>query len=378
MMMRNLLVTIALTASILVFSASAGAVDSRPIEAVRAKKVLDGSDLKVIDDFLSQAITEVLNASDFSSISNIRAIIVANSPSAVSGQVQFADQFSESAKKHVGDALLQADGLTPPKRSFVIVTNLLMLLDDLADPRLVELPLKYAGDKNSVISYLAVHCLTNPEIVKKLNAEKEPDTARQIAASLDDIIATSPPETLGLIASFAGSVKINEGIDLLLKVADKRIASYAGWSVKFELLDAAILQQLADKMVSSPSEQASAGRRFGQLFSYVCQRYIKGNKILNKTQKEQLVSVLLETEKNCLTKFIKKPSFAFKKAIEAGDLNALLAEHNNLLGDTTKQGILPAELNFDYGRDNNGSQLTHPVELAAAPQALNTPPAAGS
>ncbi len=353
---------------LLLFIAPANAVDVRDMEAVRDKKVLDDADLDIIDTFVSQAVDEILNAQDFSSISNVRALIVANSASNEPGQEQFAQQFSESAQKHIEDALQQAEQLTPPGRRFKVITNLLMLIDDLADPHLAELPLKYLNSGNAVISYWAVHCLTNPKIADKL----ELDTARQIASRLEAVVATGSPEILRLIASFAGSVNIPEGDDLLFKVADRRIASYADWSVRCELVDADILKELADKMASAGADRAAAGRRFGQLLSYVFQRYIKGADTLNQSQKEQLVSVLVETERTCLPKLTGKPSFGIKKAIESGDLAALLEEHNNLLGDATKEGQLPAKMGFDYGKDNTGVSLTHPLELASPPDSAGS------
>ena len=356
------------------FITPCGAVDSRAIEAVRAKKVLDSADLKAIDDFLTQAVNEILNTNDFSSVSNIRSIIIASSASNEPGQVQFAEQFSQSAKNQISAALQKADGFEQGHR-FKIITNLLMVLDDLADPRLIDLPLKYAGDKDVVISYWAVHCVTNQAIVTKFNSGKESDAVRKVVLRLDEIISGASPETLGLIASFAGSVKNPEGEGLLLKVADRRIASYADWSVKCELVDASILQILADKMISSGPDKAAAGRRFGQLYSDVFQRYIKGAKILRQSQKEKLISVLVETEKSCLLKLLKKPSSAIKKAIESGDINALAAEHNNLLGDATKQGVLPVEMSFDYGKDNSGASQTKPSQLAEPPPGKISPSA---
>ena len=347
----------------LVFLASVDAVDTRYIEAVRAKKVLENSDLQTIDDFVSRAVGEILTTEDFSSISNIRSIILANSVSSEPGQVQFEQQFSESALKHVGAALQQAEGLTPPGRSFKVITNLLMLIDDLADPRLVDLPLKYVESENGVISYWAVHCLTNPKVVDKLQL----DTARRVAGRLESAVVLGNPEMLRLIASFAGPVKIPEGDDLLLKVADRRIASYADWSVCGELIDADILKLLADKMVASNPGRGAAGRRFGQLLSYVFQRYIKGADTLKQSQKEQLVSVLVETERACLPKLTGKPSFGIKKAIESGDFTTLLEEHNNLLGDSTKQGLLPAQMDFDYGKDNGTAASTQPLQLSSPP-----------
>ncbi len=361
---KSLLIIVCLALLPLVFAAPAGAVGTRGIEAVRAKKVLEPADLRIIDVFLAQGVGEILNTQDFSSISNIRSIILANRASDEPGQVQFADQFSESAKKHISAALHSADALTPPARSFKVVINLMMLLDDLADPRLVDLPLKYIGHNNPVISYWAVHCLTNPDIVDKLNSSKEPGTARQIARRLDEIVPASSPETLGLIAAFAGSVT-SDGEDLLLKVADRRIASYADWSVRYELLDATILHLLSDKIASSSPGKGAAGKRFGQLLSYVFQRYIKGADRLSPSQKEQLVSVLVETEKSGLTKLTGKPRFGIKKAIESADSDALLQEHNNLLGSGTK----PGELNINYGKDGSGNAIIRPLQLASPPGA---------
>jgi len=364
MTIKSLSFVAAITSVFFVFLAPARAVDTLAMEAVRGKSVLDDADLKTIDDFVAKAVGEILATQDFSSISNARAIIVANSISTQPNQTQFAEQFSKSAQKHISAALQQAEGMTPADRSFRIVTNLLMLTDAIMDVRLTEVALKYVDSKNEVIRYWAVHCLTNPGITEKLNSPKTIDTAREVTRRLDEIVATSSPDTLGLIASFAGSIKISEGEALLLKVADRRIASYADWSVERELLDGDILRILGDKMASAGASKESIGRRFGQLFSYVLQRYIKGGDVLYDVQKEQIASVLVETEKTSLNKITgKPPRFGIKKAIESGDINALQQEHNSIFGDGTKAG----ELNIDYGKDAGGVSITHPLLLAAPP-----------
>jgi hypothetical protein len=361
--MKSLSLLVAILSGFFVFLASAKAVDSLAIDAVRSKSVLDDTDLRTIDDFVAKAVGEMLATQDFSSISKTRAIIVANSASTQPNQTQFAEQFSKSAQKHISAALSQAESLTPADRSFRLVTNLLMLTDDLADVRLTEVAFKYVDSKNEAIRYLAVCCLTNSGIIEKLNSPKAIDTTRQVVRRLDEIVATSSPDTMGLIASFAGSIKISEGDALLLKVADRRIASYADWSVEREFLDGDILRMLGDKMASAGAGKEPIGRRFGQLFSYVLQRYIKGVEILDAAQKEQLASVLVETEKSCLSKILGKPRFGIKKAIESGDINALQREYNSIFGDGTKTG----ELNIDYGKDAGGVSVTHPLALASPP-----------
>jgi hypothetical protein len=367
MMQKAFLVTIAALFLFFTSLTPVFALEIRGIESVRAKKVLDNADLEVIDAFVAQGVGEILNAADFSSISNTRSLILANSASSEPDQVQFARQFSESAKKHVGAALEKADGLTPPERSVRVVVNLLMLIDGLAAPRLIDIPLKYIDNKNSAISYWAVHCLTGPGIINKLNTPEESAAARQIVRRIESIIPTARADVLGLVASFAGSVTISDGADLLFKVADRRIASYADWSVEDELLDATILQLLTDKITKSNPDKAAAARRFAQLLSYVFQRYIKGADRLTPLQKSELVSVLVETERSCLNKLTGKSSFEIMAAIEASSANALLEEHNKLLGDATKQGQLPAEFDFDYGKDASGAVLKHPLQLPSPP-----------
>ncbi len=359
--------SIAVAVMFLVFAASADAVDTRGIEEVRAKKVLNDADLQVIDDFVAQAVNEVLTTRDFSSISGIRSIIVASSTSSQSDQVQYAQQFSESARNHIAAALRQADTLTSDNRGFMITTNLLMLINDLTDPGLADMVFGYIDSNNDVIRYWAVHCLTDPEMLEKLDASQRAGIVRRIISRLAPVIETSDAETLGLIVTFIGSARIPESEDLLLKIADRRIVSYADWSVKYELLDGTVLQMLTKQMLSdNPDKEAVAGR-FGQLLSYVFERYIKGADVLSFAQKEQLASVLVDTERLCLNKLTGKPSAAIKTAVESGDLNALLALHNDLLGDPVKPGILPEKMNFDYGKAVDGSPLTVPLPLENPP-----------
>lgn len=349
------------------FLTQAVALDTRGIEAVRAKKVLDDADLKKIDLFVAQGVAEITNTTDFTAISNTRSLILANSASNEAGQVQFAQQFSESAKKYIAASLEKADGFNPPERRFRVIINLLMLVDGLADTHTAEVAFKYVDNSKPAISYWAVHCLTNPEIIAKFNSAKDSESAHEIARRLEAVVPTASSLTLELITSFAGSIKIPEGFDMLIKVADKRIASYADWSVENELMDVSVLQQLCEKITASDPGKAEAARRFCQLYSDVFQRYLKGGDWLNDTEKTQLISVLVETEKNCLPKLTGKPSFGIKKAIEASDNKALQQEYIDLLGDQARPRQLLADINFDFGKNKDGSAITYPQQISAPP-----------
>jgi len=148
-----------------------------------------------------------------------------------------------------------------------------------------------------------------------------------------------------------------------------RIKRYANWSVNYELLDETVLKSLQKKLSSVGLSKPAVARRFGQLYSYVMLRYIDGQNSLSAAQRHQLASVLVETEKWCISKLLGTPQSSIKRAIENHDYTGLLEEHNKLLGDETRAGQLPLKLKFDYGRDADGFKRIAPVVLPKPPRA---------
>lgn len=334
------------------------AVNTRDVDRVRKKEVLDSRDLKIIDDFVTEAVRELVLTRDFSEIAKIRTVVLSRK----STQGQYAQQFSDSAHKHISAALKQAQTLKPEDRKDKVTINLLILTDGLEDLRLADLAIGMLKNKNMIIRYWAVHCLTNPAIIKQLNSADTSNSreAELIAGELKELVETSNPETIALIAKFAADVKIPQGEELLGQIADTRIKRYADWTVKYELMDISILKLLESKISASSSGssgpssptgsgRSEAARRFSQLYSYAIQRYAKGQAILNDTQKQQLASILVETEEKCISRLLGRPQTTIRRAIERENLPALLQEHNRLLGDETSTGELPLRLNFNYG-----------------------------
>jgi len=344
------------------------AVDTREIEQVRNKQVLNSQDLQIIDDFLAQSVQELIKTRDFTSIARTRTTILINQ----SSQGQYAQQFSESAYKYISLGLAQAKEL-PEERQFKVILNLLILVDGLKDPRLADLAIAHLKDKNKAIRYWAVRCVTNPGLISKLNPADGANLrlARRIAEQLGELVDSGEPEVLALIAEFAAEVKIPEGQDLLLQIADTRIKRYADWTVKYELLDSAILKLLYNKVISTSSNTPEVARRFGQLYSYAMQRYIKGQDFLSNNNKHYLASVLVETEDKCIGKLLGRPQSTIRRAVEQKDYSLLLQEHNRLLGDEIRAGELASKLNFDYGPDPSGKKMV-------APPTLPDPPRSGS
>jgi hypothetical protein len=348
--------------------AVAAGLNTRDIDTVRNKTVLDNKDLFVIDNFLAEAIRELVKTRDFTSIAALRGEILRRR----SPQPQYTEQFSESALKYITSALEETSRF-PEDRRIKVAVNLLILIDGMEDLRLADLAIARLKDKNTIIRYWAVHCLTNPAIAKRLNAGGTANAkiARLFADRLKEIVDISNPDTLALTANFAGDINISQAEELLLQIADSRTKKYAGWTVEYELLDGTILKLLEGKISSAPGGSGKSAVRFAQLYSFTIQRYVKGSGAasggLTETQKQQLASVLVETEDKCIGKLLGRPQTTIKKAVERNDYAAILKEHNRLLGDATKAGELVSKLNFDYGTASDGRKRTSPLSLPAPP-----------
>jgi len=361
---------------VLAMNSSVVAVNTSKVDNVLKKGVLDDQDFKIIDEFLAEAVDELVKTKDFTSIAKLRTVILSRQ----SKQGQYAQQFSESALKHIQEGFKQAQMLRQPERTTNVMINLVILIDGLQDIRLTNLAIGMLKNENMVIRYWAVHCLVNPVILQQLNsaAESDPTLVQTIAEQFKELVETSSPEIIAFIARFAANVKIPQGEELLLQIADMRIKRYADWTVKYELLDGALLQLLESKIplpsqnlsgqLPTKSSKPAVARRFAQLYSYAIQRYINGAGLLNGTQKGHLVSVLVEIEDKCIGRLSGKPQASIRRAVERNNMPALLDEHNRLLGSETAPGQLPAQLGFDYSTTTDGPKRAAPIPLPPPPK----------
>ncbi len=348
------------------------AVDTRDIDQVLKKTVLDARDFEIIDQFLDEAVQELVRERNFTEIAKRRAVIISRK----SEQGQYAEQFSKSAYKHIREGFEQAKQLAPEKRRTNAIVNLLILIHGLQDLRLANLAADWLESDHAVIRYWAVKCLTSPAIIQQLNAaaESNPEQAAAIVRRLRPLVDTSSAETLVQIARFGAAVNIPQAEQLLLDVADERIERYADWTVKHELSDIVLLKLLESKLpvsaAGSPSgaSKPEVARRFAQLYSYVIQRYLKGPVVLNETQKEHLASVIVEVQEKCVSRLLGSPQTSFRRALERESMDAISAEHDALLGSGNNPGLLPTKLGFDYGTDSAGAKRAAPIPLPDAPR----------
>ena len=365
-----------LVLSLVIFSAFGSAIgaynDDEKIDRVRSKAtnrgVLDDGDMRVIDDFIAASLEDIVHAEDYTELAEMRRLI--SDRKGRQGQSQYTAGFILSARKYIALSLEQVDSFKDSRLKIELYRNLVILVVELESADLVHLVFPLLDHTNNTIRYWAVKALSSDVVLAKLNAAvPDKEFSDQIIAAIQSHIATSNPETLGLIVDFASKLQHPRASQILRDIADVRIKAYEDWSVSQELMDAALLKAIA-KLIVNPafsSDRLLFGRKFGQLYSYVIQRYMEGAEGLGSGSKLQLVSVIADVENSTLLGLTGKRQSTIRKAVESGGFSSLQREHDSLLGSRTAAGLLPKTLRFDYGREN-GKTVTAPKKLPARPK----------
>jgi hypothetical protein len=128
------------------------------------------------------------------------------------------------------------------------------------------------------------------------------------------------------------------------------------------------LKGMAERIKTDTDSTKIMGRYFSSLFSVVVQRYIQGQGTLKDTDKNELVTVIIQGDKY-VQNFIPDWNGNFKRALDK-DLSSLLAESDGLFGSAAGSGKMLTTVGFDYGKNPDGSSKTIPPTLAK-PTALN-------
>lgn len=360
---------------ILALSISRAVVDTSRVEEVLKKNVLTQQDMQIIDEFVQDAVQDLARTTDFTEVAKTRTIILNHR----SSQAQYAQQFSESAYQHIADGFDSArEQIADPVRRFKVATNLLILIDNLKDPRLVDLAVGRLAHESGAVRYWALRAAVDAELWGKLPAAGQPRLAGQIIQQCLQVVDRSAPDVLGLMAEFAARHNTPEADQLLVRVADARIARYANWSVRYELMDSAILKALSDKIGAGGAAKPELAKRFAQLLSFVMQRSIKGQQqnLLRDITRNYLASVVLQVEEKCLGALLGARQPTLIRAAQENNLGALQAEHDRLLGGGGQTGALVSALSIDYG--SAGSSRTAPLPLPDPPQSRPGAPTAAT
>ena len=359
---------------------ASGQIRTADIEVVRNKSVLESRDLEIIDSFVADAVQQLLLGNDFASVAAIRRIIKVNSASnQPSAAEQYARSFFQAADRSLSEAFQQASKQPDDQRRFLLSVNLLILMDTLLDQphivkaaevsylNMIKVASSLTNSKNAVLKYWAVKCLAKPVI-----AAHSPNAAREIFRQLEAVSTDKDPFLLGLVVEFVSRAKDPQAEKLLTTIADMRMKAYENGTVENDFIDGDILKALYARLETAPPSQTAAiAQRFGQLYSYLIQKYIRDindGGSLSEDEKTGLVSSILEVEKISMSRLIGQPQVRMKTAIERGDLAALQKIHDELLGSQAGAGLLQAKYAFQY-RGGSTAPNVLPAKLKGPPPA---------
>ncbi len=337
-------------------------VDTRDIDAVREKRVLNDQDLSVIDAFMKDAIQELVYTRDFSSVSKTRAIILSRR----TASAQYNQKFSDSAHTYITQGFQQAQELDPARCNRVQM-NLLVLVYRLADARLIDIAFDWTEAQSAPVRFWAYRVLTGPVVVELVNQGSQTTLTEQILTHLRQGIKAGNPDILDLIISFVGQLSGDTGRDLLNQIVAQRFDVYEHWSVQSPLLDGQVLRILCQHIEANGDDRLECARHFTQLYSYVIQALIQGQSVLKEAVLGDLTAVTVDVEDKCLTGLLGRAQTTLKRAAEKSDMDAIQAEHDRLLGTATTRGELPQALQINYGSLPDGRERTQPKTLPPAP-----------
>ena len=365
-------------AAVLAINSAIFAVDTTEIEALRQKALanndrLSSVDVKVIDDFLFRAFEELFIAEDFLEIVRAREQIRIQKGSQELSH--YSAGYVSSVRKRFKIVFEELRNVEADKRKIQLQRSLAILLSQLQSPELAEFGIGHLSHKDVTVRYWAVKSVTNEAVTNQLNSEitGDADLTAKIIVVLDKLLAKEThPEILDLICRFAHAIKADPAKPLLIKIAEIRITAYENWTVKYELMDAALLQALGSRLLPdnfqklSTEQKALFARTFGQLYSYVIERYILGADILTKASKRQLASVLIEAETT--VKLIGRFQTTIREAVQKRNLTSLQSQRKSLLGSETRAGRLGLNLNFEYIKAPGQGAPTAPKPLPQPPK----------
>ncbi|MDH4202948.1 MAG: hypothetical protein OEV87_08640 [Phycisphaerae bacterium] len=356
---------------------AAYSVNITEIESVRlriqgASSELTSSDKSVIAKFWTEALNQMLLSKSSNEIVEIRRQL--ESQKGDDFLSYYATAYIAQAKTDIQEAFQNVDRLEDSQQRQMLEQNLMILTANLQSPQLAPLALQQLDDKDAVVRYWAFKAVTQAAIIQQLTSEVTRD--EQATEAILDALGTQAanglhPEIQKMIVSFCAAFNQSKASDILLTIANKRIAAYRNWTVNDESPDAVLLTVLGAtaEQNSNPEVKKVFGRTFAELYAVVIQRYSQGKDTFSSEQIDRLLTVIAEVDQSVLDKIM-----GFKTGILAAIKRGqgLDAQYETLLGNQMLRGQLAEKFKFDYGKDASGKSLSAPPKLEPMPEKLKT------
>lgn len=364
-----------------IVSWAGAALDTTPISGVfqrtgNGKTAPAGADTGVVTQFITAATEQILWAEKGGDAIDARVQLMA-----FRGQDQYAQAYVGILRGRLETLIKEAGAFPDAAKKAAVLRNFGILIAQMDTLELAKLSMGLLGEKDTVIRYWAVKALTSEKISSQLAAAAVADASvrKQILDALTRTASQEDqPVILGLLARYALKTKGAEGRDLILAVADNRMKAYVAWKVTQESTDLELLTAIVEKLAASvaPEDKAIFAGRFAQYYSYVIQRYAKGQDILSSSARQALISTIVGTEESLLSgpALLNRKATDLRSAIQKNNLEALMKAHDAILGSTAGAGELVGKIKFSY-EGNAKAPKVLPPPPATLPKIKELPPA---
>ncbi len=340
-------------------------LDTEEIDRVREQAVkgedLGDFDLRVIDVFADQAVEELILTQNLQESNSIRKAIVDRM--GIRADSVYNKAYVDAILKYLTPAVETLSEKDLTEQDIRIQRDIMILCAKMGDVRFTPFAVDWLSHTDTTVRYWAVRAISEPVVVDAITgAGADTDLRQSILDGLNTLLEKeNEGEVLRLVTLLASRLKGQEAVDILTAIADKRLEAYRAWNVDFDYLEITLLQVMADTMKSQSGSVSSLGWRFGQLYSYVIQRYLKGKENFSEAMVDRLEAVIVTIEQQAVTRALGRSVNTIKAAVEKGG-QTLKQEHDALLGAGQSSGQLAADLGYSYPNNSKA-----PAELPDRP-----------
>lgn len=351
-----------------IVSWAGAALDTAPILGVfqktgNGKTAPSGADAEAVAQFITTATEQILWAEKPADAVEARIQLLA-----FQGQDQYAQAYGSVLRGRLESVIKEAGIFPDAAKKAAVLRNISILIAQMDTLDMARLSVGFLTETDTVIRYYAVKALTSEKVSSQLTASATADASvrKQI---MDALIRTASkedqPVILGMLARYAVRFKGAEGRELILAVTDNRMKAYSAWKVTQESVDLDLLTALVEKLAASiaPEDKALLAGRFAQYFSFVIQRYAKGQDFLTPSAKQAMISTIVGTEESLLSgpTLLNRKATELRSAIQKNNMEALMKAHDSLLGAASSAGELVGKIKFAYeGNATAPKSLTPP------------------
>lgn len=340
------------------------------MESIRQKvgtgRLSDG-DVRAVQAFVDEQMDLMLYEHDISAIVALRQSLVRQKGTAPS---QYSLQYVKAVKSGIQNAFEKIKLQSNSTGRFYVQLNLLILAAEMESVEFADFGLNQLNSPDAAIQYWALKTIASPAIADQLSAvgTADEEVKGRIMSALKAAVRKGLyPASLTQVVSFVNAFEDKSAYELLIQIAEQRMKAYESWHVDYELLEADILKALAKKTLTanSVSQKTACAKNYAQLYSYVIQRFILGQDVLDAESKLKLTSVIADVENATIgpEKFLDMSQQGFRQALIKKDLADLQNEHDKLLGSEKRAGRLATDVKFDYGKSSTGDPVTAPKKL---------------